>query len=225
MADKVLGSVDDVIIAIALGPALHRTKIRARARLCHRQAVCLFSPDTRQQIVVPLLTHTGLENVTGPTHEILKCEIGPAKFAFHQGKRHTVQATAAELLRHVGGVETLRNCPLTNLLGKLGAHLICRFHLILVGIKLLFGKSPSAVDQHLLLLTQRKIHPHLLTFIVSINGGYYPCRPTHRPLTPDGPTDDNAGNTSSRTCFVSSRLQRLHGIGNQSARRTTRAGG
>ena len=81
-----LGAIDDVIITVTLRPTLHRPKIRTRARLSHRQAICLFSADAGKQVTLTLLPNTRLENVTRPADKILQGKVRPTQLSLHQRK-------------------------------------------------------------------------------------------------------------------------------------------
>src|SRR5215468_2697477 len=70
-----------------------------------------------------------------------------------------VEAAAAQLLRHVCGVEAGRYGALVDLLDELGADLIGALDLLLVGHQLGLDELPHAVDEQLLLRCQAELHP------------------------------------------------------------------
>ena len=158
IADEMLGAVDHEMIALAHGPGLHRAQIGARTRLGEGQAFDALAADGRQQIALDLLARAGAQDIGRPRHGVLKGEGGAAQLALHQGHAHCVQPAAAQLLRHVGGIESGGFRPLADLGDQVRGHLVGALHFGLMGHQLLLDEGADRVDQHALLVAGREIH-------------------------------------------------------------------
>jgi hypothetical protein len=146
------------VAAVALGARLHRAEVRAGVGLGHGQALHALAADRRQEIALDLRTLAGAQDVGGPRHRILQGHRGAAELALHEGEGDMVEPAAAELLRHVGGVEAGREGALVDLLDELRADLVGAFDLFLIGHELGVDELPHAVDQQLLLRCQAELH-------------------------------------------------------------------
>src|SRR5687767_11156804 len=69
-----------------------------------------------------------------------------------------VEATAAQRLRHVGGVEAILDRRGVDLLYQLRPHLVGALDFLLIGLQLRVHEGADAVDQHLLFRGQAEIH-------------------------------------------------------------------
>ena len=79
-----------------------------------------------------------------------------AQLAFDECQRHRVEAGAADVLGHVGGVETLLEGARADLRGELGRHLARAVDLLLIGVELLLDEGAQRVDEEVLLGAQAK---------------------------------------------------------------------
>ena len=106
VADEVLGSRDDPVGAVADRPGAHAAQVRTRLRLGHREALGALAGHHRPQVARPLVTLTGQQDPGRPgDDEHLQRVAGVAELALHEHPGHRVEAAAADLLGHVGGVE------------------------------------------------------------------------------------------------------------------------
>ena len=169
-----LGAVDDEVIAIGLGAGLHRAQVRAGIGLGQAEAFDPLAADRRQQVALDLLALAGAQDVAGPRHRVLQGERGAAELALHQGQRDMVEAAAAQLLRHVGGVEAGLDRGGVDLLDQLRPHLVGALDLFFVRLQLRLDKGADAVDQHLLFRGEAEIHGSRLVY-------FFLGRPMARP--------------------------------------------
>ena len=117
-----------------------------------------LAADRRQQVALPLLALAGLEDVAGPRHQHLQRVGGPPELALHEGGGDVVQAAAAQLFGHVGGIQTGLDGLGLNVLRQLGWDRVELLDPVFVRIELGFDEVAHGIDDHLLLGGRLEIH-------------------------------------------------------------------
>jgi hypothetical protein len=117
-----------------------------------------LAADGRQQVTLDLVAGAGLEDVAGPRDEHLERVRGPAEFPLHEGRADRVETAAAELGRHVRGVEA----GLEGLGPDVGGHLVRdrveSLDLALVRVQLRLDEAAHRFDDQPLLGAEGEVH-------------------------------------------------------------------
>ena len=158
IGDEMLGAVDDIDVALALGPRLHGAQVGAGVGLRQRQAFHPLAADRRLEIALDLLALAGAQDVRRPRDGILQGKAGAAELALHQRQRHMIQPAAAQILRHVRGIESGLQRLVLDLLDQLRPHLVRALDFVLMGRQFRLDKRAHAVDEHLLFRGQAELH-------------------------------------------------------------------
>ncbi|MNP20319.1 hypothetical protein D3C76_1128860 [compost metagenome] len=158
MADEMLAAVDDEVVTLAHGTGLDGVGIGAGARLGESEAVDLLALHAGQQVVVDLLVLAGHEDFRWPRDEHVQGPGHLGQLALDQRLGQVVQATAADFLGHVEGIEPGGDGLAADLRSQLGRHGIGAVHRLLMGQQLLGDKAAYRFHQHFLFLGQLEIH-------------------------------------------------------------------
>ena len=88
------------------GGRLHAAQVGAGAGLGHGQAVRLLAADAGKQVLLALLRRAGEQDVRGPRHAgPVQRVVGAAELLLVEQPGHRIEPGAADLGRHVGGIE------------------------------------------------------------------------------------------------------------------------
>ncbi len=159
MADEMLGAVEHPVVAILHGGRLHAAQVGAGARLGHRQAVPFLAADAGEQIFFALLRRAGQQDVGGTRHAgPVQRVIGAAEFLLVEQPGHRIEPGAADIGRHVGGIEPGLDRLDLDLLDQFAAQHAGALHLLLMRIKLVLDERARRLDDEFLLLRQAEIH-------------------------------------------------------------------
>ena len=159
MADEMLGAVQHPVVAVLHGGRLHAAQVGAGARLGHRQAVPFLAADAGEQVFFALLRRAGEQDVGGPRHAgPVQRVVGAAELLLVEQPGHRIEPGAADIGRHVGGVEPGLDRLGLDLLDQLAAQHAGALDLALMRVKLVLDEGPRRLDDELLLFRQAEIH-------------------------------------------------------------------
>src|SRR6266436_3987334 len=130
----------------------------AGTRLAQGQALHPLATNGGQQIALDLLALAGPQDVGGPRHGVLEREGGATQLPLDQRHADRIQPAAAQVFRHIGGIEAGGLGLAPDLGDQFGAHLVDALDLRLMGRQLLLDESADCVDQHALFVAGREIH-------------------------------------------------------------------
>ena len=153
-----LATVDDPVIAVAVRTRGHAAYVRTAARLGHREAVVTLAADRGKQVTLDLVTRACLENVAGPRDEHLQCVAGTPELTLGECEPDGIEATTAELGRHVGGVETSSQRLGADRLDDGHGDLVEALDLVLVGVELGLDEIAYGLDDRPLLVGECEVH-------------------------------------------------------------------
>ena len=158
VADEVLRPADPPPVAVTHRARAHRPQVGPGVRLGQCQAVAPLAAHGRVEVLLPLLLGAGEQDVRGPADAGVQGVAGPPELLLHEHVRHGVEAGAADLLGHRGGVEPGRDRTLLDPLGELWPHLAGALDLLLVRQQLAFDERARHVDEATLLLGEGEVH-------------------------------------------------------------------
>src|SRR4029079_11960239 len=136
-------------------------------------AVPLLAADAGEEVFLALLRRAGEQDVgwtrhAGPVQRV----IGAAELLLVEKPAYCIQARAADIGRHVGGVEPGLDRLRLQLVDQLAAQHAGALHLALMRIKLVLDEGPRRLDDKLLFFRKTEMHrlsPSSCSFL--------PCRP------------------------------------------------
>ena len=159
MADEMLGAVEHPVAAILDGRRLHAAQVGAGAGLGHGQAIRLLAADAREQIFLALLGRAGEQDVRRPRHAgPVQRIVGAAELLFVEQPGRRIQPGAADIGRHVGGIEPGGDRLGLELLDKLAAQMTAALHLLLMRVELVLDEGARRLDDQALLVGKAEIH-------------------------------------------------------------------
>ena len=154
-----LGAVEHPVIAILDSRGLHAAQVRARAGFGHRHAVDLLAAHARQSVTLALILIAGHQDVGRARHAVpVQRVVGPAKLLLVENPGQRIQPCAANLFRHVGGIEARLDGLGLQFLIEVAAQLAGALHFGLVGVELVFDEGTRRVDDHLLFFGEVEVH-------------------------------------------------------------------
>ena len=141
------------------GLGAHRPHVGPGARLGHRQAVDLLAAHARVEVALALGLGAGQQDV-GRSGDagVVQRVVGLAELLLVEHPRHRVEAGPADLLGHVGGVETGGQRLGADLGGELGPQHARALDLLLVGVELALDERARHLDDAALLVGQAEVH-------------------------------------------------------------------
>ena len=154
-----LGAVQHPVIAVLNGGRLHAAQVGARAGLGHGEAVRLLAADAGEQILLALLGRARQQDVRRPRHAgPVQRIVRPAELLLVEQPSHRIEPGAADIGRHVGGIEPCLDRLGLQLGDQLGPEHAGALDLLLMRIKLVLDKGARRLDDQLLLFGQAEIH-------------------------------------------------------------------
>ena len=163
MADEMLRTVDDEVVAVRARRALHATHVGTDARLRHGHAVRTLAAYSRQQIALALLAFAGHQNVRGARHaRPMQRIVGAAQLAFVKQPGERIKARPAHFRRHVGGVKPRLDSLGLDGIAQLRAQHARGFHFRFMRVQLVHHEIARGLNNELLLFRQREIHGYFL---------------------------------------------------------------
>ena len=151
MADEMLGAVDHEVPARLHRRGLHAAKIRSGAGLRHRQAFGALAADRGQEVSLALFTAAREKDVRGTADAgPVQGVVGPAELLLVEHPGDRIQARAAHVRGHVGGIKTRVDGLGLELAIEVLAQLAGLLHFLLVGIELVDHEIARGFHDHLL---------------------------------------------------------------------------
>ena len=187
--------------------------VGARAGLGHRQAVDLLAAHAGVEVLLALGLGAGEQDVGGPRHPaVVQRVVGPAELLLEEHPGHRVEAGPADLLGHVGGVETGGQGLRADLLDELGPEHARALDLLLVGVELAFDERARHLDDAALLVGQPEVHAPLpFSAILRVLPRPRPVRSGPRPPCNQRPTGPSRRRrTVAHGCRAVARRPRHH---------------
>ncbi len=158
MADEMLGAVDDPVVAVLAGKALHAAHVGAGIRLGHGERVELVALDRRQQVSFALLVVAGHQDARRAAEEDGEAHRAAAELAFDQREGRMVETGAAHLFGEIAAEEADFLALAGNILAQFGRHDTRALDLVLIRIDFGLDEAADRVDDHLLFIGQCEIH-------------------------------------------------------------------
>ncbi len=152
-----LAAVDDPVVAVGPGVALHAAHVGAGAGLGHRQRVELLAAHRRQQVLLALRLVAGLQDAGRAAEEHRERVRRAAELALEQREVDVAETAAAELLGDVGGEVAGLDALVANRVAELERHLAGFLDFGLVRVDFLLDELAHGVDDHLLLEAQSEM--------------------------------------------------------------------
>ena len=159
-ADEMLAAVDDIILAVPDRAGLDAHGVRAGIGLGEGEPLLALAADHREEISLTLVVAAGIQDLRGPADPSDQPPGRFAELAIHQRRRDEVEPAAADLGRHIRGIESHLHGALLDLLAQLERHLALPFDLTLMGKDFLGHELADGLDKHLLLVAGREVEGH-----------------------------------------------------------------
>ena len=184
MADEMLGAVEHPVVAVLDGGRLHAAQIGAGARLGHGEAVRFLAANAGEQIFFALLRRAGEQDVRGPRHAgPVQRVVGAAELLLVEQPGHRIEPGAADIGRHVGGIEPGFDRLGLELLDQVAAQHAGALDLLLMRIELVLDEGARRLDDQPLFFRKAEIHgaqPFFLPFLLRLLRPW-PSSPACRP--------------------------------------------
>src|SRR5262249_30944482 len=158
--DEMLAAVDYVVAAGLHGAGLDAHGVGPGVGLGEGKGLLALAGDGRDQIALALRALADVEDLRRPADPAHEAPGGLPELAVHQGHGEEIKAAAADLGRHVGGIEAELPGALVDLLAKLGRHRAQPLDLALVRKDFLGHELAHGVDEEALLLRRREVPGH-----------------------------------------------------------------